>query len=49
LFASLERSRGDDLEEKKSNEQVKEIEENGRKEFWGVNFLHNIKLILWSN
>jgi hypothetical protein len=28
---------------KKRNEQVEEIEENGREELWGLTFLYNIK------
>jgi len=35
LFASLEEKEGEGL--KKMNEQVKEIEENGRIGLWGVN------------
>jgi len=30
----------------KRNEQLEEIEKNGRKELWGLNFLRNTKLFL---
>ena len=41
MFASLEGKRGEGFERKK--EQVEEIEDNGRRGFWGLLFLFKIQ------